>query len=960
MDCWEILGIRKTEDQEEIRKAYYKQLPHFHPEENPEGFRALRQAMEEALEIAAETAGAQETAMMDSRELRDLVKEAGEVYRDFGRRICPDQWKTLASASVCQDLETQKEAGWALLGFLMNHFHIPHDCYQALDQIFGWQEAEEELYRRFSEGFVRYLMYRIREEDSFRYDRTPVRDDFDYEGFFEACFQLRSALRDKDRELAEKTIGELEAMDMDHPDLTVLKIRHFSMIQGKEEETWKLAEQLYKTHGDLASARYWYARLALETEREQVDDEELEDILGGLVKEEPDNSGYWQLCGSFMEKKNCLRDALGMLKRARACTEESWDYLEEQIIKVARAWSVQLEEEGSQDPWELAVVCWDGKRYDRVRELLSQVEPPQDKTGQWLYMMAESCSRLQDYEKALECRKAIWDSCEEKNRSLELYMDLAEDYRLAGHREKALELYGLAAETFSPNPEIFYRQARILEEDGRSKEAALMCSRALEAGFHREAFNLRLALLLDMDQFEQVREEAEKIMEQGYRPAQVLYDYAKALRELEDYDGAEKVLKELYERTDGSEMVSEEYAWLYIDMERYEEALKWVLEAIEKRDTFRRQYLKGGILRGLKRYEEEAAVYRGLMDQGEDGYYICYRMGRALERINRFEEAETWLRKAIERQGGVGEAWDSLGDVLQKQGKWKEAVTAYEAGTELENLQSARDLCRLLKRLHEDQKAGEWIGKCLKKWPEDGSLLLLCSDILYREKKYEEAVRCLNRYIEVRPAQTERGYREIAQCYERAGDLHKAREYYQKAIDLSPGNARCWRLMGKFLANEVKDQEQALPYLEKAAQLAPDSTYGFMKLGEVYEALGRREEAVKCYERSLENYKADLDKDPDDCCSYEGISDVLVHLGRLEEAEEMARRAISLECRVFTCSCPYCFESYEDLAKVEERRGNLEKALEYMEKAGQYSVTDYYPNEIARLKEALKARSESL
>ncbi len=132
------------------------------------------------------------------------------------------------------------------------------------------------MYRRFSEGFVRYLMYRIREEDSFRYDRTPVRDDFDYEGFFEACFQLRSALRDKDRELAEKTISpQMERL---------MEIRHFSMIQGKEEETWKLAEQLYKTHGDLASARYWYARLALETEREQVDDEELEDILGGTGK----------------------------------------------------------------------------------------------------------------------------------------------------------------------------------------------------------------------------------------------------------------------------------------------------------------------------------------------------------------------------------------------------------------------------------------------------------------------------------------------------------------------------------------------------------------------------------------------------------------------------------------------------------------------------------------------------
>ena len=97
----------------------------------------------------------------------------------------------------------------------------------------------------------------------------------------------------------------------------------------------------------------------------------------------------------------------------------------------------------------------------------------------------------------------------------------------------------------------------------------------------------------------------------------------------------------------------------------------------------------------------------------------------------------------------------------------------------------------------------------------------------------------------------------------------------------------------------------------------------------------------------------DIEADPEDCCSYEGIADVLIHLGRLDEAEEMVRHAISLQNLVFTCNAPICFEALEDLAKIEERRGNPKKALEWMERAGEYSVTDYYPREIARLKAVL-------
>ena len=61
--CWEYLGIEPTADKEEIRKAYFTRLPYFHPEENPEGFKDLRKAMEEALMQAGEIENDQEDGL---------------------------------------------------------------------------------------------------------------------------------------------------------------------------------------------------------------------------------------------------------------------------------------------------------------------------------------------------------------------------------------------------------------------------------------------------------------------------------------------------------------------------------------------------------------------------------------------------------------------------------------------------------------------------------------------------------------------------------------------------------------------------------------------------------------------------------------------------------------------------------------------------------------------------------
>lgn len=51
-NCWKILEIEETTDVDIIRRAYLALLPSFHPETDPQGFKQLRQAYEEALRIA--------------------------------------------------------------------------------------------------------------------------------------------------------------------------------------------------------------------------------------------------------------------------------------------------------------------------------------------------------------------------------------------------------------------------------------------------------------------------------------------------------------------------------------------------------------------------------------------------------------------------------------------------------------------------------------------------------------------------------------------------------------------------------------------------------------------------------------------------------------------------------------------------------------------------------------------
>ena len=963
MNCWEILGIAETSEEGKIQEAYRQKLPGFHPEEDPEGFRRLRGAFEEALQAAAALRASQEMPegkakevdMLDNREIRDFLKEAERIYGNYALRISPGEWEKLLSSPVCQDLETQRDAGWALLSFLMDHFYLPQACLKTMNQTFVWQESGEELKQHFPEDFVDRFLEKLEQEDAFRYDRMPLNADLDYDAYFRTHFRFQRALWERNKEEADDLLAQLQAMGIEHPDSMILYIRHF-MLSGQQEKAWEQAKRLEEIDGEDFNSHYWYLRLALNMEDEQIPPEMREEECIKLIESDQEHPGYWQLLGDFFCAQKRLMEGLKALRHCYRLSHREWDSVQDKIVEIAGELSQQMEKDGRND-FEFADICWTAHRYDKVREVLGAIEPPEGKELGWLMMMADSCYELEDYEAAWKYRKEIWDGCDEEGRVEALYLDMARDCGLSGRVEEALELYCQTGERFGESAQLYYLQAKLLSDNERAAEAMEMCEKALKLEFHLEAFNLRTEILFDRNAYALIKEETGDLLAKGLKSAQVMFDYARALRKLDELEEAEWVLKQLDEVTGGSDVVYQELAGVYYDMDKPEEALVWIDRAIKARDILWRQCLRADCLRDLERYEEELAVYRLLAEQGHSYPFINYRTGRALEELDRFDEAAEYFKKTVAEDKNYGAAWDGLGDVLQKQKKWDEAEVAYKQGIDSGNLQAARDLCRLYKRTHQNEKAEEWAKNMLKKWSQDKSLLTICSDILTRNKKYDEAVQCMNRYMELYPDKTAYAYREIAGVYEDAKEYEKVREYYQKAIDADPTDAKSWRLFGKFLANEIKAQEEALPFLQRAVELDADSTYGYMKLGEVYEALGNEEEARRCYEISLKNYQDDMEKEAPSCCDYEGIADVLLHLGRFDEAQEMIKKAVSLESRIFNCNAPYCYEALEDLAKIEERKGNLAEALEWMKKAGKYGTTDYYPREIARLTAAIEGQT---
>lgn len=244
MNIWGILGISATKDKDELKNAYRIKLSTVNPEDNPEGFKELRTAYEEALRLADVSDGEKEAEEEDP-----LRKAIGELYSDFYARIQVDKWHELLDRDEFVSLDSSDQAFVTLMTFLMDNFCLPKKVWSYIIESFDIKGRKKELIEEYPEDFIEYIINNATYEDSINYYLFEGETE-DIDIFLDKYYKLDSDIRRHDIESQARLIEELEQLDVYHPYLELCVVKH--KLQKLYDESYEELEQgnvnLYSLH----------------------------------------------------------------------------------------------------------------------------------------------------------------------------------------------------------------------------------------------------------------------------------------------------------------------------------------------------------------------------------------------------------------------------------------------------------------------------------------------------------------------------------------------------------------------------------------------------------------------------------------------------------------------------------------------------------------------------------------
>lgn len=329
----------------------------------------------------------------------------------------------------------------------------------------------------------------------------------------------------------------------------------------------------------------------------------------------------------------------------------------------------------------------------------------------------------------------------------------------------------------------------------------------------------------------------------------------------------------------------------------------------------------GGLLRRVDRLEEAQSVLGRAIALNPSSVTAHALLGDIFQCQGRLEEAETSLRKAIGINPEDGGLRAALSDVLRRQGKIEAAFAEAEAA--IRSIAPAPSWFRLhgnlalsLGRL---DLAAEGLQTALRSEPDDRDHLLVLADVQRRQGQLDEAGNSLRRAIRIAPHDGHLRFM-LSDVLERQGRTTEAFEEAAAAIR-SDAAEPWWFHRHACLALTVGRLDEASESLETALRSEPDQRDHLFVLADVQRRQGRLDEAANSLRRAIQSA-------PHDGHLHFRLSDVLGRQGRLNDAANEAAAAI--EC---PGAEPWWFHHHARLASRVGDLGlaesSLRRALEF-------------------------------
>lgn len=825
-----VLGIDRTKDEEEIRGAYRRLLQQVNPEDDPEGFKRLREAYEAALKYAGtpDTGG---PGPVDHSPVGLWMEQVRAVYFSLPRRLDESEWERLVREDVCVALDYCEEAKWKLFVFLRDHYQLPSRIFRILDREFHIREDAEKFKEHLPVNFVDYLLRKAGDAEGdtdFDYAGFQGKEDADYDGFLEAYHELTTQVAKEDGRGAMQTIQAMDRYGISHP-LYELQKAYACLFLEQPEEALARIRPLIAANPDnyriqVAGGEILY-RCGLHEEAERQ-------LAPYGDRNFYQAEKYLCLC---LEEKGNVREALFHCQNAMrsdrgAELQECMQRLSERFLKEF----AEKEREDAVTDEDVSCFLNVLNRQERVQEALDYLEQHPDR-AQRLEGLHNCRSvlyfRLKRYEDVLgECDSWL----EELAAGGETDQEERQRQEFAAHRFKG---------------EALYQMGRAGDKDAYGKALAMYTVVVDKEPGNQEYRQRILDILIEMGRYEEAVKLADEMIAANsqWYPAYVqkqraCFELGRAQEVVDCFYAARRIYA-------AAAVIYEKAADIFIRYRQYGDAESIFRLAREAQvDHIRLDILR---LRCLSRRED--ANLQELRRQGRMGDF-------------RLDKELTALVKSVKAKykDNPAEAEDmcllfqELGLVECNRRHFKEAAGYFRRALKYQD----RPYCHYL-----------------------------LANALYDGDQYEKALEEYHIYENLEEP-GEYFYINTARCCRSAGKREESIAYFKKALDLNPENkeangaiANLYRMIMWDTGNRYYGNI-GMSYSNRQLELTPDSALHIRRRAWMLRDMGEHEEALKEFKRSLALAESHF--------TYEGMGKTLNNLRRHEEALECLRKAIEL------------------------------------------------------------------
>lgn len=875
-----ILKIEPTKEEEKIKQAYHNLLIQTNPEDDPEGFKRLRQAYEEALSYAR-----QKDEVSEEKEETPISIWLDKVianYSFLSERLKIGNWKRLLEEEVCLDLDTSIEARDALLSYLMDHYRLTPDIWRLVDKTFLISEEYKELYEKFPTDFIDFILSQCEREESFPYELFEGDDEADYDTYLYHYYDLTRKADEGDYKTAAKILSDMDDLFIEHPVVELERAR-IAQGMGNSEEALSIIEPLLEKYPKEMRIQILGAEILWKNEKKEA----AFAIFEIVAEQNPTNylvnkrlSQYYLDQGDYEKAKTHCVEAL----RVSSNEEELLNELTTINKILIDIYEKELDEQKEllfKRHLEMAWCYLQNHLAEEGISHLSDRQPDIENAAEFHSVLGRLYYMKKDYYETVEQAKQWIEAIEEEEKKEE-----EEEQKKPARMAAAYEMMAQSYRQLGEQEALFY-------------ESALNCiDQAIQLGEEDKITYLteKANIFMSTKQYEKVVDICDELLKLDNK-----YFWGYVIRQeayFELHDG-QNVIDDFYNAKEIFSYYPKIYelaASVFMHCNQLEDAKNILQQAKEMEVTSHRlmvmnisvgrqlaedkkdleQVLEEGI-KVKESLEEEKA-------QPKDEAELYYELARCCRNLDRQKKALEYIEKAIQLQPDSLYLWIK-GNIFLDERKYYDALKLYllckkdYANSDI----VMGNIGYCYKRLDKIEKAISYFQEALNINPENtrcnSELVDIYTDLLRDNGDityYDKGILFADRQIELTPDSY--SYIDRGLLHMEAGQFDLALEDFKKVIELDPDNPHAWNNIG-CIYKYTRQYKKAIESFRKAAELMKDepTAYPYGNLGDCYERMGKNKEALAAYTENKKLF-------PNSRFSYNDLSDVYRKMKQYEKA----------------------------------------------------------------------------